>query len=78
MEASFNQVGSSVCILREHELVERAKALKVNVGTDPSADLGPVITNEVNKIFCIFCLLICFIKNELHCKGEFFCIITSG
>lgn len=32
---------------REEELVERAKALKVNAGTDPNADLGPVITKEV-------------------------------
>ncbi|XP_012081703.1 uncharacterized protein LOC105641714 isoform X2 [Jatropha curcas] len=31
----------------EDELVERAKALKVNLGTDPSADIGPVISKEV-------------------------------
>ncbi|XP_062143677.1 uncharacterized protein LOC133851332 isoform X1 [Alnus glutinosa] len=30
----------------EEELVERAKELKVNAGTDPHADLGPVITKE--------------------------------
>lgn len=35
-------------IFREGELAERAKALKVNVGTDPEADLGPVITKEVH------------------------------
>ncbi|GMY38940.1 methylmalonate-semialdehyde dehydrogenase [acylating], mitochondrial [Fagus crenata] len=28
----------------EHKLVERAKALKVNAGTEPDADLGPVIS----------------------------------
>ena len=28
--------------------MERAKALKLNVGTDPNADLGPVITKEVS------------------------------
>ncbi|GKV25071.1 hypothetical protein SLEP1_g34567 [Rubroshorea leprosula] len=28
------------------ELVERAKALKINVGTDASADIGPVISKE--------------------------------
>ena len=33
--------------LSREELVERAKALKVNAGTDPNADLGPVITKEV-------------------------------
>ncbi|XP_062100666.1 uncharacterized protein LOC133806588 isoform X2 [Humulus lupulus] len=31
----------------ERELVDRAKSLKVNVGTDPNADLGPVISKEV-------------------------------
>ncbi|XP_038701973.1 uncharacterized protein LOC119998678 isoform X2 [Tripterygium wilfordii] len=38
-------VGAST--LWEDELVERAKALKVNAGTDPSADIGPVICKEV-------------------------------
>ncbi|KAL5819975.1 hypothetical protein ACOSQ4_023817 [Xanthoceras sorbifolium] len=36
--------GSMLC---EDELVELAKALKVNAGTDPSADIGPVISIEV-------------------------------
>ncbi|KAJ8771228.1 hypothetical protein K2173_026097 [Erythroxylum novogranatense] len=31
----------------ENGLVERVKALKVNAGTDPCADLGPVISKEV-------------------------------
>ncbi|XP_057492452.1 methylmalonate-semialdehyde dehydrogenase [acylating], mitochondrial-like [Actinidia eriantha] len=31
----------------EEELVERAKKLKVNVGTEPGADLGPVTTKEI-------------------------------
>ncbi|XP_022775040.1 uncharacterized protein LOC111317012 isoform X2 [Durio zibethinus] len=31
----------------EEELMQRAKALKVNVGSDPSADVGPVISKEV-------------------------------
>ncbi|XP_038880953.1 uncharacterized protein LOC120072618 isoform X2 [Benincasa hispida] len=43
-------VGSS--IMWEEKLVECAKALKVNVGTDPKADLGPVITKEVKNRFC--------------------------
>ncbi|XP_040370465.1 uncharacterized protein LOC112186885 isoform X4 [Rosa chinensis] len=43
-------VGNS--ITWERELVERAKALKVNVGTDPSADVGPVITKEVKDCIC--------------------------
>ncbi|KAK3211131.1 hypothetical protein Dsin_015837 [Dipteronia sinensis] len=38
-------VGRSM--LCEDELVELAKALKVNAGTDPSADIGPVISIEV-------------------------------
>lgn len=36
----------------EEELVERAKALKVNVGTEPGADLGPVISKEVKEQIC--------------------------
>ncbi|XVE86887.1 hypothetical protein DITRI_Ditri18aG0071500 [Diplodiscus trichospermus] len=31
----------------EEELMQRAKALHVNVGSDPSADVGPVISKEV-------------------------------
>lgn len=38
-------VGGS--LLWEHELVERAKALKVSIGTDSSVDLGPVISKEI-------------------------------
>lgn len=34
-------------MFREEELLERAKALKVNVGSDPGADVGPVISKEV-------------------------------
>ncbi|KAH1208020.1 Methylmalonate-semialdehyde dehydrogenase [acylating], mitochondrial [Glycine max] len=33
--------------LWESKLVEHAKALKVNVGTEPDADLGPVISKQV-------------------------------
>ncbi|KAG2694393.1 hypothetical protein I3760_08G141600 [Carya illinoinensis] len=36
----------------EEELVERAKELKVNVGADPSADLGPLITKEAKDRVC--------------------------
>lgn len=30
--------------------MERAKALRVNAGTEPGADLGPVISKEVQLI----------------------------
>ncbi|KAE8010494.1 hypothetical protein FH972_006862 [Carpinus fangiana] len=43
-------IGGSV--LWEEELVERAKELKVNAGTDPDADLGPVITKEAKDRIC--------------------------
>ncbi|GAV68573.1 Aldedh domain-containing protein [Cephalotus follicularis] len=33
----------------EEELLEHAKALKVNAGTDPEADLGPVSSKEVKE-----------------------------
>lgn len=39
---------------REEELVQRAKVLKVNAGTNPGADLGPVISKEVQTSFCVF------------------------
>lgn len=32
---------------REEGLIERAKALKVNAGTEPGTDLGPVISKQV-------------------------------
>lgn len=35
---------------REDKLVERAKALKVNAGTEPDTDLGPVISKQVSVI----------------------------
>lgn len=51
-------------IVREGQLVEHVKALKVNVGTDPNADIGPVITKEVCKLLPKFCQLICSINKE--------------
>lgn len=32
------------------ELKARAQTLKVNVGTDPKADLGPLISKEVSTV----------------------------
>ncbi|XP_052196312.1 uncharacterized protein LOC127803819 isoform X2 [Diospyros lotus] len=43
-------VGGSM--LWEEELAERAKALKVNVGTEAGADIGPVITKEAKDRIC--------------------------
>ncbi|KAL8060869.1 hypothetical protein ABFS82_02G052600 [Erythranthe guttata] len=36
----------------EEKLVERAKALKVSAGTDPEADLGPVISKQAKERVC--------------------------
>ncbi|KAI4328118.1 hypothetical protein L6164_020500 [Bauhinia variegata] len=36
----------------EQALVQHAKVLKVNVGTDPGADLGPVISKEAKERIC--------------------------
>ncbi|KAK6923858.1 Aldehyde dehydrogenase domain [Dillenia turbinata] len=36
----------------EEELMERTKALEVNAGTEPSADLGPVISKEAKDHIC--------------------------
>ncbi|EOX98632.1 hypothetical protein QUC31_015067 [Theobroma cacao] len=36
----------------ENELIERAKALKVNAGTEPDADLGPVISKQAKERIC--------------------------
>lgn len=41
----------SLTFSREDKLVERAKTLKVNSGTEPDADLGPVISKQVLIIF---------------------------
>lgn len=35
---------------REEGLVERANSLKVNAGSEPGTDLGPVISKQVNKL----------------------------
>lgn len=45
MILKFSVIHLNLC--REEKLVERAKALKVNIGTDPEADLGPVISKQV-------------------------------
>ncbi|KAK9053430.1 hypothetical protein SSX86_030064 [Deinandra increscens subsp. villosa] len=37
---------------RENELVKRAKSLKVNAGTEPDADLGPVISKQAKERVC--------------------------
>lgn len=39
---------------REDKLLERAKALKVNAGTEPDADIGPVISKQVHTWFTMF------------------------
>ncbi|CAM8977225.1 unnamed protein product [Rhodiola kirilowii] len=36
----------------ENNLVERVQALKVNAGTEPDAELGPVITKQVKAQIC--------------------------
>ncbi|XVE49443.1 hypothetical protein DITRI_Ditri01bG0082900 [Diplodiscus trichospermus] len=36
----------------EDKLVERAKALKVQPGTEPDTDLGPVISKQAKEIIC--------------------------
>lgn len=40
---------------REDKLTERAKVLKVNAGTEPGADLGPVISKQVHTLTLISC-----------------------
>ncbi|RYR65261.1 hypothetical protein Ahy_A03g011206 isoform A [Arachis hypogaea] len=47
VSAGFRAAGE-----REDELGQRAKALRVNVGTDPDADLGPVISREAKDRIC--------------------------
>ncbi|KAB1206694.1 Methylmalonate-semialdehyde dehydrogenase [acylating], mitochondrial [Morella rubra] len=36
----------------EDKLVERAKAIKVNAGTEPDADIGPVISKQAKEQLC--------------------------
>ena len=40
-------IGAVITFSREDKLVERAQALKVNAGTEPDADIGPVISKQV-------------------------------
>lgn len=42
---------------REDKLAERAKALKVNAGTEPGAALGPVISKQVHTLTVISTLI---------------------
>lgn len=53
--------------------MECAKALKVNVGTDPNADLGPVTTKEVS-VQINFLLLGYEIYGLCICRRLFFCL----
>ncbi|KAL1534404.1 Methylmalonate-semialdehyde dehydrogenase [acylating], mitochondrial, variant 2 [Salvia divinorum] len=48
----------------EDKIVERAKALKVSAGTDPEADLGPVISQQVNYQYFHTELIKMFIYNS--------------
>lgn len=42
-------INQSYCFLfREDKLAERAKSLKINAGTEPDADLGPLISKQVD------------------------------
>jgi len=51
-------------ISREEKLVQRAKLLKVNAGTDPCADIGPVISKEVKTLISVFPR--CYCLNATH------------
>ncbi|KAK2983183.1 hypothetical protein RJ640_018528 [Escallonia rubra] len=55
MDATLNALvaaGFGAAGQREKKLVERAKALNVNAGTDPQADLGPVISKQAKERIC--------------------------
>ena len=54
-------------MFREKELMQRATALKVNVGTDPSSDVGPVISKEVKTNLWDFSNLISTLKEDWSC-----------
>lgn len=49
-------------LFREDKLLERAKGLKVNAGTEPDADLGPVISKQACAWFSIY--LFIFTENN--------------
>lgn len=69
---SFLVIGPLSWFSREEKLVECAKALKVNVGTDPNADLGPVTTKEVSVQKNL--LLGYEIYGLCTCRRLFFCL----
>lgn len=45
---------------REDKLVERAKALKVDAGTEAGVDIGPVISKQVDTWFILLTDLLAF------------------
>lgn len=55
--SKINSDDISHYICRETKLIEGAKALKVNAGTEPDADLGPVISRQVCESVFIFSML---------------------
>ncbi|BBH09241.1 aldehyde dehydrogenase 6B2 [Prunus dulcis] len=55
MDATLNALvaaGFGAAGQKEDKLVERAKALKVNAGTEPDVDLGPVISKQAKEQIC--------------------------
>lgn len=52
LEMRCIRINLRCCFLfREDKLVERAKSLKINAGTEPDADLGPMISKQVDTYF---------------------------
>jgi len=41
-------------LCRATKIIERAKALKVNAGTEPDADLGPVISKQACLLSLVY------------------------
>ncbi|KAK4263066.1 hypothetical protein QN277_028542 [Acacia crassicarpa] len=60
----------------EEELVQRAKVLKVNAGTDPSADLGPVISKEAKDQICR--LVQSSVENGARLLLDGRCVVVPG
>lgn len=57
--------------------MERAKALKVNAGTEPDADLGPVISKQVCLWSLFFLFPCCGLELKCNSKSLDYCLRIS-
>lgn len=63
---------------REYKLLEHAKAIKVTAGTEPDAELGPVVSKQVQNYFSSFTLLLLFSEKYWFSLDDFLLLIICS